>query len=438
MRSRSGPAPSRRRDRAVEGEQARRRGRGRRRGPRTVRVVRTQVDHLGEAPRHIDGPPSATAGSHRRARPGRRRPGPPAAHHRPTAARRGRSCAASTPTTTSRPGSRPSARPSSTSSARPSAWVPPRPVRRHRGLTGRPSRPVSQPVHRARGSRRSGPRRRRRPGRGPPTGRAGRSGPRARRPATPGQLGRDGPGDRRPDGVVATVRVPRPMTERARGRTGRSRPLHGEVEEVGGARDARVVVADRLLAPVLQRVRRPGRTRPATIARRSASMPAWFCEVGGTIWASWMMPGVVEHVAVEQHAARAPRWRRTPPRPAAGTGTLAAPRAGPAVDDPQRLVAGLDQLDGAHDDRAERVAAGGAEPGIGCAASPGERGEPVGVQGVAGQRADDVRPAHAAVEPGVQRVGVRARAPRRSGSAKSRHVEGLHPLVVTTLPDSIG
>ena len=38
--------------------------------------------------------------------------------------------------------------------------------------------------------------------------------------------------------------------------------------------------------------------------RRSASMLGWFCEVGGTIWASWMVPVVVELVAVEQHPAR--------------------------------------------------------------------------------------------------------------------------------------
>ena len=72
----------------------------------------------------------------------------------------------------------------------------------------------------------------------------------------------------------------------------RSRPDHRDVEEVGSAGNARVVVAHRLLAA-------PGqigvRKVEATLhdASRSASMLIWFCEVGGTIRAVVMSPSAL-------------------------------------------------------------------------------------------------------------------------------------------------
>ena len=96
---------------------------------------------------------------------------------------------------------------------------------------------------------------------------------------------------------------------RRRSRTARgpSPALDGEVEEVRRARDARVVVADRLLAQCGERgvvEMQVGRRRPR---RRSSSIAAWFCEVGGTIVAERITPAGVELVAVVEQRRAAPR-----------------------------------------------------------------------------------------------------------------------------------
>ncbi len=118
-------------------------------------------------------------------------------------------------------------------------------------------------------------------------------------------------------------------------------------------------------------------------------MVFWFCEVGGTIFASRISAVAVEPVAVVEHARAAPRcrrsrWRHARDVPHGG-------RVGRLVlfDDAQRLVAGVEHFHAAHDDALERIAADGPEPG-GAGGFPRERREPVEVQAVARQRADQV------------------------------------------------
>ena len=80
-------------------------------------------------------------------------------------------------------------------------------------------------------------------------------------------------------------------------------------------------------------------------------------------------------------------------------------------DQPQRLVGGVDELDAADDDAAERVALGRLEPGL-VRGLARERREPVGGEREAGERAAQVRAALAQLR--VERVRPRRRAPRRS------------------------
>ena len=70
----------------------------------------------------------------------------------------------------------------------------------------------------------------------------------------------------------------------------RSAALDLEREEVRRAGDARVVVADRLLAAAAQLVVAAGRRGAARTPRRSSSIARWFCDVGGTICASRIVP----------------------------------------------------------------------------------------------------------------------------------------------------
>ena len=98
-------------------------------------------------------------------------------------------------------------------------------------------------------------------------------------------------------------------------------------------------------------------------AGRSSSIDFWFCEVGGTIFASRIVPACRSRSGASRSRA-APRCSRGPcPR---GHG-VDERRLGRLVlrDDPQRLVRGVDGLDGAHDDAAERVAHDVAEPDLG-------------------------------------------------------------------------
>ena len=119
--------------------------------------------------------------------------------------------------------------------------------------------------------------------------------------------------------------------------------MHPQVQEVGGARDARVVVADRVLAAVRQvvvRERDPalghdpevGLDARLVLRRRRHDLRVEDRAVGS------------QAVPVEEHAARRLR----------GPEALARPRrdrdgrcdtVGPAVDDPQRLLEGDDELD---------------------------------------------------------------------------------------------
>ena len=164
--------------------------------------------------------------------------------------------------------------------------------------------------------------------------------------------------------------------------------VHGQVEEVGGTGDARVVVADRVLAHGWQRGRLQVGTS-GTHRRRSSSMPAWFCDVGGTILASVIRPSAPSRSG--GRAARAgPRWRRSP-RPRAAAPRPRRRSGSPTVDDagaPPRH--GVDQLH----------ARGPGWCGTGCgtsapspaaaAASCASRGQLVGVQRVPRERADQV------------------------------------------------
>jgi len=73
-------------------------------------------------------------------------------------------------------------------------------------------------------------------------------------------------------------------------------------------------------------------------------------------------------------------------------------------DEPQRLVDRVHRLDGPHDDAAERVVTGRAQPG-GLSRLPGQGGQPARVERVPGQRPGEV--AAAAGQVRVQRGGVR-------------------------------
>ena len=102
----------------------------------------------------------------------------------------------------------------------------------------------------------------------------------------------------------------------------------------------------------------------STNSRRSSSIARWFWEVGGTIRASAIVPSLVQLVAVVEHPARRLASRRSPI--AGARLDLDRRRVGRlvGVDEPQGLVAGVEDLHRPHDDALERVAAAGAEAGL--------------------------------------------------------------------------
>ena len=131
-------------------------------------------------------------------------------------------------------------------------------------------------------------------------------------------------------------------------------------------------------------------------------MIRWFCDVGGTIVASRIDAVGVDRVAVVQQPAR--RLAAAVPGRLAGhevdRGSLGRL---PALDQTQRLVARVDELDAPHEDAAERVLARRpVQPDLGCSVA-GRRRQPIGVEREPRHRTDAVRAALA--QPRVQRVG---------------------------------
>ena len=154
----------------------------------------------------------------------------------------------------------------------------------------------------------------------------------------------------------------------------------------------------------------------STTARRSSSIVPWFCDVGGMMSASRMVP--------------------SRPSCSGGRGCRAGPRVQPwpvpargcdlerrhvrllvGGDQPQRLVGGVHELDAAHDDAAERVSLGRLEPHLARRLAC-DRRELVGVQREPGQRAAQV--AAALADGRVQGVRPGHVAPRRSGRGTPR------------------
>ena len=93
-------------------------------------------------------------------------------------------------------------------------------------------------------------------------------------------------------------------------------------------------------------------------------MVSWFWEVGGMMRARAMIPSA----SISYWCKSSPRGASVAPvpTPAARATTLAAGGRGRlvALDEAQRLVAGEDQLDRAHDDAPKGVRADLAEPGV--------------------------------------------------------------------------
>ena len=188
-----------------------------------------------------------------------------------------------------------------------------------------------------------------------------------------GDLGRQHaaqqPGHLQPGGVVAPQLVADPMTIRSSmtplSGTGLSGPA--QVQEVRRAGDARVVVADRLLAAVppgsrrrqvsvRARRRRAGRPRSRAGSARSAarcraSSDHAVARRGGS--GGRAVPRGASVRAVAGAGAGLDR------RPTGASGSLVG------RDEAQRLVAGVERSRRAHDDAAERVAADRAEARLG-------------------------------------------------------------------------
>src|SRR6516165_8325851 len=192
------------------------------------------------------------------------------------------------------------------------------------------------------------------------------------------------------------------ITNQAPGWPAALRSLDAQVEEMSGAGDARVVAADGLLAfpgellvrklePVGDECAQVGFDDPLVLRGRRDDLRVGDGAVG------------VELVAMVDQAA----WRLG----AAESGCLArrdldVRGIGRLVvaDQPECFVARVEDLDGADDDAAERVGAGGSESGgagcVGC-----RPGQTVEVQAVPGHGPDQVR--SAVGEHGVQGGGVR-------------------------------
>src|SRR5215813_1813188 len=143
----------------------------------------------------------------------------------------------------------------------------------------------------------------------------------------------------------------------------RSPAVDPQVEEMGGAGDARVIVPDRLLAsagqPLVVEVEPVGHETAQVVLDGPLVLRGWRddARAGDGAVGVYLVP-VVEH-------------------PAGGLGD-AVPRGCPGghgdgrpggraivFDQPQRLLDRADDLDRAHDDAAERIAALGPEPGLG-------------------------------------------------------------------------
>ena len=238
------------------------------------------------------------------------------------------------PSTTTRRGARPSVRPSSSASAIPIACVDARrrsrgsgpSARRRCGGASRARRRPQRVDHHHRVEPVPEVEEARRLVRAVEHGRA-----RARRrSATTGPR-------RRRRGTGSPGRPPRP-----------SEALHLEAEEVRRARDARVVVADRLLAAVGELV--VGKVRASRSRRRSG--PPRSSSGSARSAARSSRRGSSPRRRSGSGASRsraAPRCSRAPTPPAGRT----RPRAPPGArsrDDPQRLVGRVHGLDRAHDD----------------------------------------------------------------------------------------
>ena len=171
---------------------------------------------------------------------------------------------------------------------------------------------------------------------------------------------------------------------------------------MGRAGDARIVVAHRLLAFPGQPVMRQVEPRPDELAQVGLDDPLVLrgrgndFRVGDGAVRGNPVP-VVEQPARRLGAAvpgRLRRWHVDRWRI----------RRLVVLDEPQRLLARVDEFDGADDDAAERVGAGGAQPG-GAGGGCRRLRQVSGVHAVPGHRADHVGPAP--VQHRVQRRGVR-------------------------------
>ena len=118
-------------------------------------------------------------------------------------------------------------------------------------------------------------------------------------------------------------------------------------------------------------------------------MVCWFCDVGGTICASVIEPVGVERVAVVEHAARRLGARRSRV-PARGVTVDARRRRAARSASMMRSASSqrVDDLDRAHDDALERVAARAAEarPRAPPAAPSASAGRSSGCSAPAGRR----------------------------------------------------
>jgi hypothetical protein len=167
-------------------------------------------------------------------------------------------------------------------------------------------------------------------------------------------------------------------------------PFHLELEEVGGAGDARVVVADRAFA----KVREPGVVEVDELLGDVAEVLLHALQVlGRRGHDAGLLDGAVlaQSVAVEQdppgrlgRGASDTADDRRRRRDERAFGELVV------VDDPDRLLAGVHGLDGPHDDALVRVADDRPEPHL-AGERERARGEAVVVQRVSGEGPDQVR-----------------------------------------------
>ena len=156
-----------------------------------------------------------------------------------------------------------------------------------------------------------------------------------------------------------------------------------------------VVVADRLLADRPQLLVLEAGVA-LTTARRSASIASWFWDVGGTIFASRIVPSASIRYAIEEAARRLADAVADPGHRLHGDER--GLRLVVGLDQAQRLVAGVHQLHAARR-CCGSVAARRLHPGSRAASSAsGERGA---VEGIPGERAAEVG---AAVVRRVERV----------------------------------